>query len=277
MTDPTSIARSVRRRLLQLVAELAPFGTVRTRDGFLFVNFDDALMGRIIIKRTYEPLWTRFALGWLREGDVAVDVGANFGYYTVVMSAAVGDSGVVVSVEPNPRMVALIRQNARLNMAPSRIDIRGAAVGDHPDGTRLTLKNDTDSTGLASTVVDPAGGVESIRLDDVLSEYFEQVSLLKIDIEGSELSALRGASRLLKSSNPPAVVFEENPRASGYKREQLGSADFLLNCGFELFQEGLGGKLAEASPSDLRVGNVLAMPKRGRCRARWNQIAIAGA
>lgn len=137
----------------------------------------------------------------LSAGGVVVDAGANIGVYSQFLSRCVGPTGVVHSFEPSPKNFARL-QSATQNLA--NVHPRQAAVGEHSGRTklyvsrRLNVDHRTYGTGKDSRLVVE---IDMIALDD----YFkpgERVDLIKMDIQGYELEALRGAKRVL----------QENPR-----------------------------------------------------------------
>ena len=75
----------------------------------------------------YEPQETAIVLGVLRPGDTFVDVGANWGYFTLVAAARVGNTGRVVSVEPDPRLFEMLEGNVTANTFTQVRTVRAAA------------------------------------------------------------------------------------------------------------------------------------------------------
>jgi len=149
----------------------------------------------------------------LRPGDTFVDAGSHLGFFTVQAAALVGTQGVVHAIEANPATVVRLRRNASLNSGLAKIEVHAFALSDQ-GGERLLLHGaeaESDSfiqrDGSATGTVEVAGA----SLDD-LSATWGKIRLLKIDIEGSETLAFRGASRWLASPGAPAFILAEvNP------------------------------------------------------------------
>ena len=158
----------------------------------------------------WEPLATRAFLEPLREGGVAVDVGANLGYYTVVAGAAVGPGGRVVAVEPEPRNAALLEENVRLNGYEDRVEIVTAAAGEAQGSTLLHLSdaNLGDHRAFDSGDGRQAVEVPIVALDD-LPALAGRVDVVKIDVQGAEAAVLRGARRLIERNREHLVVLVE--------------------------------------------------------------------
>jgi FkbM family methyltransferase len=171
----------------------------------------------------------------LKPGSVVVDAGANIGIYSQFLSTRVGPDGVVHSFEPHPSNFERLQEavgdlsNVRLNKAavsnesgPAVLYLSETLNVDHrtypcPDETRVALP------------------IRAIKLDD----YFkpdDRVDLIKLDIQGYELHALRGATRLLADNLEIKLLFEFWPyglTGAGSSAEQLTA--FLLSHNFCLF------------------------------------------
>lgn len=145
-----------------------------------------------------QALFARF----VRPGDVVLDVGAHVGYYTLLSSVLSGAAGHVVAFEPLPANVVYLRRHLALNSVPNVAVIEAAVC----DTSALATFLEAPSTSMG--VLDPAGAlmVRTVALDDmVASGDIGTVHVIKIDVEGSEVAVLAGASRLLCAQHP--VVF----------------------------------------------------------------------
>ncbi|MFN3309371.1 MAG: FkbM family methyltransferase [Anaerolineales bacterium] len=157
---------------------------------------------------TYEPDLQTAIQELVRPGQVAYDVGANVGYVTLLLARRVGQSGKVIAFEPFPENVERLKQNlsANANLAP--MEVVAAAVVDKT-GTVTFLVGPSDDTGH---VADASEGemrpgktltVEGIALDGLVFEQgYPPPQVIKLDIEGGEVTALRGMRRLLSEVHP---------------------------------------------------------------------------
>jgi len=143
----------------------------------------------------------------LFPGAVVVDAGANIGIYSHFLSHCVGSSGVVHSFEPAPENFKRL-QSATRNCANVRLSQVG--VGERSERSKLYL---SDKLNVDHCAYLPEG--DSRRVIDIdivaLDDYFqpgERVDVIKMDIQGYELQALRGASRVL-ADNPDAKLLLE--------------------------------------------------------------------
>ena len=176
----------------------------------------------------YEPDLMSSVAGTLREGDVFLDVGAHVGLYSLVASVRVGLAGRVVAFEPSPASVSLLRRHLAWNGCEN-VQVLEAAVSDTEGSALFTHRADpTDPGGCANSLAyEIERGVRSsVRLrtlDSVCEELGITPRLVKMDVEGAELAALRGAERVLRSCRPDLVVavHPEPLRAMGGSPESL--------------------------------------------------------
>jgi len=157
----------------------------------------------------------------VKPGMTVVDVGANFGYYSVLFGEAVGPTGQVIAVEPVPMTAGYLRRSVDLNGHASRTRIAECALGRTADGiAHLYVPN---SEPKNATVV-PQARDGSIQVPtttiDVLLQDCERVDLVKIDAEGAEEDILAGMEQTI-ARHRPKVMLEFN--AARYSN----AADFL--------------------------------------------------
>jgi FkbM family methyltransferase len=130
-----------------------------------------------------------------QPGMTALDLGANVGFYTLLLARAVGSNGHVTAIEPDRRNAARLRWHVRLNRLRN-VRIVTGAVG-AASGAAIFSPGPTHTTG--HIVRGGAGEPTNIyRLDDViLGNKFNIPAIVKMDIEGGEAAALAGAPELL--------------------------------------------------------------------------------
>jgi FkbM family methyltransferase len=134
----------------------------------------------------------------IRPGDVVADVGSYRGTYAVVAAACTGPHGRVFAFEPTVANQQIIRANLALNDLADRVVVEGAAVSERTGSAMFYAWGDATTNSLAQTQAE-AGAVEvrTIALDDYFAEL-PMPRVLKIDIEGAELLALRGALLIME-------------------------------------------------------------------------------
>jgi len=205
-------------------------------------------------EREFTHLFLQY-LHWLRPGECVVDLGANVGYYAIMAAWHLRHSrgSVVYAFEPNPLAFDYLQRNKELNDLSNLIPIQ-QAVGDK-SGTMVLYIN---PGGITFGSLRPylshltnSCEVQVTTLDEFLAQYPEsKVGLMKIDIEGAELLALRGAQRTIERDKP-VIFYEENEpayQAFGYTVADV--RDFL---------KALGYRFHLMKPTD--VQNVIALPE----------------
>ena len=158
----------------------------------------------------YEPAKQSFLREHCRSGSTVFDLGAHIGLYTVLMARHVGEEGRVLAFEPTPGTRRELRRTILLNHV-SNVQVRNEAVSRSTGEAFLnaTAEPVSNANSLAPIVrARSQVGVRTIALDDLAVP--SRVSCLKIDIEGAELDALRGATALLDRDRP-AMTIEIHP------------------------------------------------------------------
>jgi len=145
-----------------------------------------------------------------RKGDIVVDAGARIGTFTAKISAAVGNEGKVIAIEPEPGNFACLKKNIEANRLSNVVAIQKMLWS---QTVRLALYlsgNAAAHSAYLDEFYSPTGdsiSVEAESLDDILSKLgIESVNLVKMDVEGSEIEALGGMNRTLKSDVELAIA-----------------------------------------------------------------------
>lgn len=153
-----------------------------------------------------------FVLHLLRPDEHFVDVGANVGSYTILGGG--GAKARVTTVEPIPQTFAHLRRNVALNGLLDRVRCCQVGLSDKPGTLRFSSGLDTVNHVLIEGEDLPCVDVPVMRLDDLVSE--DAPVLMKIDVEGHELSVLRGAPKILDDQRLLAVIMETNGSGAHY-------------------------------------------------------------
>jgi FkbM family methyltransferase len=156
----------------------------------------------------YERATTELLQDLLRPGCTFVDLGANIGYFTVLAASLVHPGGRVWCFEPNPRTYERLEANVRGSRAASLVTSSRCALSDANGQADLHLFGDDDALG---SLVAQTGDVVRVDLcagDSILGR--ERVDAMKIDVEGAELSALRGLDQTIVRNPELRLVIEWN-------------------------------------------------------------------
>jgi FkbM family methyltransferase len=172
----------------------------------------------------YWEIWlTQFLARRVKPGMTVIDVGANFGYYTLLLGDIVGETGHVLAIEPNPDTSALLHQSVLLNGHRKRTQVVSKALADHAGKGWLYAPDGEPKNATLVTRRDLPGGrtveVPTVTLDELALPY-ARVDLVKIDAEGGELGIVAGMQQLI-ARDRPAIVLEFNAARYRAPREFL--------------------------------------------------------
>ena len=152
----------------------------------------------------------------VHAGSVVVDVGAHLGWFSITAARRAGPEGRVIAYEPHPETFELLRKNLRDNGVAEVVDARRRGVGARAGRASFHLTEGGDTSSLY-----PASGAREVIVDLVAGDAELDgipVDVIKLDVEGAELEALRGLERTLAAG--PRLFVECNPDAL----ERAGSA-----------------------------------------------------
>lgn len=162
----------------------------------------------------YKAYIDRLERSWVREyltqGSVVVDVGANVGAYSTFFAKLVGPTGHVVALEPDPDNFAHLLD---LTRGFPTVQAMQAAAGAELGTVHLYRSKGFNFDHRTFKGVGDTDSVEvpMVRLDDALELGARTISLMKIDVQGSEMDVLRGAESVLDASPHAAVLVEYAP------------------------------------------------------------------
>ena len=192
----------------------------------------------------YEPDVAWVLMRALRPGDNCVDVGACVGFFTLLMSQLVGESGKVVAVEPGLDNLERLRTNLRLTLNP---EVANVTIVEQPLSIRADLVKfwySRDSSG-GHALWNPAAWHENVKTQELSdcavmeSTTLNRITpnpcrLIKIDTEGAEEKILQGAHLVLSrapAERPPFIVAEMN----AFGLQQMGASPASLRGLMRLF------------------------------------------
>jgi FkbM family methyltransferase len=162
---------------------------------YLERHSDFASFYQVFIEKSYPNLMKN-----LLNGDTLIDAGANIGVFTVIASTLVGKKGRVISVEPDPDNLGILKKNIELN------DLNNVEIIDKVLYSESKLKIKFIQDGVGSKIVTDKTDanyieVETTTLDDIMDQREIGRSALKMDIEGGEKFALLAAEAAMKNVN----------------------------------------------------------------------------
>ena len=158
---------------------------------------------RQYVSGPYEPAVARAIADAAKPGMRCADVGANIGYFSLLLARCTAPGGTVVAFEAHPENAARARRNVTLNGLDATVVVEEAAVAER----RGTAVLHSGPTTTEFSIV--GGGGDELSVPTVsLDDYFAgtRLDLVKIDVEGAEELVLRGMTRLLAEERPTLLI-----------------------------------------------------------------------
>jgi FkbM family methyltransferase len=280
LAGPPGMARPWRRAVARLRSGRLPTMTAAYADGRRFViDAGDVMYEQVYRLGEYEPTVTRAIRGLLRIGDVAVDVGANHGWFSLVMALGTGATGRTHAIEPVPALAGALRRNLALNPHLD-VDVHEMAVGAHEGELELHTFEDLSHghTSAATLGRDhyTTHLVPCRRLDDLVAH----AALVKVDVEGYELEVLSGATKLFDGGRGPIWLIEANyETAAAFGRRPAAALSPLEDHGYSIFRIENDGVFLDADVDAAPHGATwLCVPEAHlhRVRAMVGKRSTAG-
>jgi FkbM family methyltransferase len=171
---------------------------------------------------------------------VVLDIGAHIGLFSCIAAKVVGNNGKVMAFEPTPKTNALLQQTIHINKLTGLVEPRSEAVGDKT-GTAVFFASDTvgdNSNSLVSYLEDRTLNGISVPVTTidifVKEKGLNRVDFIKLDVEGAEYDAIRGAVETFKKFRPHCIlaIHPEPIIAKGDTLENI--YDFVVNAGYKV-------------------------------------------
>ncbi|MGH9653517.1 MAG: FkbM family methyltransferase [Bryobacteraceae bacterium] len=261
---PSRAVQLAEWQLSHLLLRRAPWARNRFNQRYQALCFADYKHLRHGNPEAAESLWMEHNL---RHGATVVDVGANHGIVALECSLFVGPAGRVHAFEPSPAVRDRLLWHLDINHIQN-VSVFGAAVGERCGRARLHIYDRATGWSALSSSRRPADSVidvDTVSLDQHCRTHgILSLDLLKIDIEGHELFALRGASQLLTEKRIAAVLFEIGERTcrnAGVEPQEL--LNELQSVGYAVYSitaDGSAGEPVTRVSPVLRGQNFLAFP-----------------
>ena len=205
---------------------------------------DQFLLDHFNAKQCYEAevMWAMIHI--LKEGDTAIDVGANIGFFTLAMSRLVGPSGKIVAYEPGENNLEHLKQHIEMNALTNVEVIEKPVWCREEEVTFFINRDDRSSNALCDPGNFPTNEKSranpfTVKMQAAILDNapvrFNVVKLIKIDTEGAEKKVLEGAMLLL--SHPvPYIICELNPFGLPQFGDSVeGLREFMRGFGYDTF------------------------------------------
>jgi FkbM family methyltransferase len=213
-TWPRSLVETAIRRRVQTayLGKGLLIARILGRHKILLRGSDRGFACHLMLDGFWEMWLTQFLAQRVKPGMTVIDVGANYGYYTLLLADAAGDAGRVLAIEPNPDAAALLSESVTLNGFSTRTTIVAQAVGSEPGTALLFTPHSEPKNALLVTQPDLPGGLTqqvAVTTLDALALDGPPVDLIKIDAEGAEEAIVAGMQGVI-ARDRPTIVLEYN-------------------------------------------------------------------
>jgi FkbM family methyltransferase len=219
----------------------------------------------VVEGQIYEGLEQRLIVNFVRLGYSYIDIGANIGLHLIAAAShQVSPNQIFWAFEPEVANFEVISKNVEAN------DLKGVslfpmALGEKAGQAKFFVslgrnKGAHSLVGLKSELPQQTVMVDVKSLDELSSPLFEKPFFLKIDVEGSEIAVLRGASDTLRQASHVAILMEVLPQTLGYGGHTTTElAELLRALDFVFYQLDNANRLTPVEITPQTAGNILAI------------------
>ena len=230
--------RSFKQKGKQLMTRrLAPDNTclVKIDDSLMYVHTNTADFP-LYAFGPYEPYTTELFKHVIKPGATVIDIGAQYGYFSLIAAKKAGSDGKVYAFEPAPTNFQLLKRNIQMNNYTNIVHPIQKAVGDKRSTLTLFVYENSDSHSMyrhPQASVKEEVSVECITIDEFLGG--KSIDIIKIDIEGHEHYCLQGMEKTIAKSDSLILFAELAP--AYLRRAGVESEDYLAQLrsfGFDI-------------------------------------------
>jgi FkbM family methyltransferase len=211
---------------------------IKVQGSKMLINPEDMLGSTLWGVGSWETTETALFKKIVKEGMVFVDIGANIGYYSLLAATLIGQAGKVYAFEPEPKNYATLLKNIKMNGYTNIITVQKAVSNRNGVAKLFIGVNDPvlyriRDSGEKKDMIE----VGLVTLDDFFKDKERKIDIIKIDVEGAELSVLRGMPRILAENKDVIILAEFDPdnlRSSGTNPDDVLKK--LVEHGFKIYE-----------------------------------------
>ena len=187
-------------------------------DEFVFCHdpSDTSVATSILINGTYEEVLLSEIRQTLKSGSVFIDGGANIGFFSLIAAKITGPAGFVIAFEPAPKTYSYLKKNIKINNISNVISSNKGLSSSEKYLSFLLSPNPEENSIIDHNSKDLKSGSKIINIHTINIDKFceknniQKVDLIKLDIEGQELEAIKGGREILLKNKNIKVIFELN-------------------------------------------------------------------
>jgi len=185
----------------------------------IFVDTRDlGVTPHFILDGFWESWITQFMATIIEPGNICLDVGANFGYYSILMAELTGEEGKTIAVEPNPHLARLLRCTAKLQSR--NFMVAETALSNKTGMATLNIpEGHSGSASIHKTLSRQWGKNRKVKvplktMDQLVKEYgLAKVDVIKMDVEGIEPLVFEGMKKTIADNPQLKIIMEYTPEA----------------------------------------------------------------
>jgi len=206
----------------------------------LLLPNDRGISAELLLFKKHEPLHTELLYRELKPGMVCIDIGSNIGYFAVLESKLVGETGKVFSIEPAPPNFNILQKNIKLQNTKN-VETFNFACGDKDGFVKFSVSNRSNWSRVVPENESKSIKDEDLAIIDVpikkLDTFIDEnplarIDIIRMDLEGYEYLALQGMTETIKKYRP-SLVFELHQIFLGFEKTKKLLSD-LKNSGYEI-------------------------------------------
>ncbi|RZD46594.1 MAG: hypothetical protein CXT78_03960 [Thaumarchaeota archaeon] len=204
---------------------------------FQTIENDKGISTELQIYQSHEPLTTHLMIKELKQNMVCVDLGSNIGYYAVIESNIIGESGKIFAIEPSPVNFPILKLNLE-NQKKNNFSVYNIAIGDKNENMEFIIssKSNWSKIRMNDEKINPEDKIIKIpvkTLDSFVKENnIKKIDILRMDVEGFEYNIILGANRVLEKFKPK--IFVEIHKMYLGKEKTYKIFSDLKNKGYEI-------------------------------------------
>jgi len=197
-----------------------------------------------------------FAINFLRKGELFIDIGANLGVFSIMVAATT--DARVIALEPSPSSSHVFKQHMALNNLVDRVTLVEACAGEA--ASDVFIKNSVDQDNFVFLERNNSQPdhvkIPMVKIDAVIDA--DVPCLMKMDVEGFEMQALKGATRLLKNQNLQAIIIEIAGLSHRFGINPDDIHKFIADFGFRpVTYDPLTRRLTSTAPNSPLANNTI--------------------
>jgi FkbM family methyltransferase len=263
---PSYISRAVKNEVLKSLENVLcedPVIRVDEFQGVFAIGGKSDLFKRIVAENRYEPELSKVCLSYLNPDRDAMDIGANVGFYTVLLAKTLKDRKVL-SVEPAPNAVARLKKNIELNGVQNKVIYFDGVVSDHLGEAEIKVVIGREEFSSMGEMIHPSVAeskyekikVSATTVDELVKENNLDPGFIKIDVEGMEHKVLNGMHEVLKNKRPVVMTELTDPLLKKNGSSSKEVIRFFESYGYEV-TDPLSDEL---HPGEREFGDILCVP-----------------